>query len=117
MNHIGQMVADAFKYWDHIPDLCDFQQLHDIKRNHTGHFYDEATTRFFGSRNVHMPAPGITVELQSNAPTGYPRYAVTVWVWDDGNLAPNTIAKCDTLREARKLAVELSTNWPTKVDA
>jgi hypothetical protein len=115
MKTASAMAMEAFKWWDHVPDLCDFQQLSDIKRHHDGYFYDEATVRFYGSRNIHVAAPGVTVELQTNAPTGYPRYAVTVWVWDNKDLYPNTITKCHTLREARKLAVELSTNWPTKV--
>ena len=115
MTNIGQMVAEAFRFWDYIPDLCSYEQLSDIKRKHTGHFYDDATIRFFGTRNAHVAAPGVTVELQTNAPDNYPRYAVTVWVWDNTNLAPCTIEKCHTLSEARKLAVALSAEWPTKV--
>jgi len=117
MTTINEMIVDAFKYWDIVPELSDFTELKDIKRYHTGHYYDEATIEFFGSEDIHVAAPGVTVEYQSNAPRGYPPYVITVWVWDSGNLSPQTIEKCHLLRAADELAIEISDQWPTKVDA
>ena len=109
---INDIIVDAFKWWDHIPPLTDIQYFSQLVREHTGHFYDADTRRFFGTHNPHMPAPGITVECQRNAPDGVPKYAITAWVLDDGKLTPNTVHRADTLRQADRIAIQLSKAWP-----
>lgn len=46
-----------------------------------GHYFDQDTLRFFGSRNFSTVALGVSVELQTNAPGD--RYKVTAWKVSD----------------------------------
>lgn len=72
-----------------------------------GHYFDPSTLRFFGSRNFNTVAPGVSVELQDNAPGD--RYKVTTWkVSDDpaqGN-QPWFGCRHATRREAVRCAKE-----------
>ena len=52
-----------------------------------GHYFDASTLRWFGSRNFATVAPGVSVELQTNAPGD--RYKVEAWkVSEDGSPSP-----------------------------
>ena len=54
----------------------------DVRRDYRGgHYFDANTLRWFGSRNFATVVPGVTVELQTNAPGN--RYRVTAWYSDD----------------------------------
>ena len=72
-----------------------------------GHYFDQDALRFFGSRNFSTVAPGVSVELQTNAPGD--RYKVEVWkVSDDpaeGN-QPWFGCRHATRREAVRCAKE-----------
>ena len=70
-----------------------------------GHYFDQSTLRFFGSRNFATVAPGVSVELQANAPGD--RYKVEVWkVSDDPKEGNQPWFGCwhATRREAVKCA-------------
>ena len=108
-----EMIAEAFKYWETIPPLAAIRSMAELMRNHTGHYYDADTRRFFGTHNPHMPAKGVTVECQRKAPEGVPRYSIAAWVQDGDKLQPVTIHRANTLREADRIAVHLSNKWPT----
>ena len=72
-----------------------------------GHYFDQSTLRFFGSRNFATVAPGVSVELQANAPGD--RYKVEVWkVSDDPKEGNQPWFGCwhATRREAVKCAKE-----------
>ena len=61
----------------------------DVRRDYSGngHYFDRDTLRFFGSRNFATVAPGVSVELQTNAPGD--RYKVELWrVEADGTPGP-----------------------------
>ena len=52
-----------------------------------GHYFDADTLRWFGSRNFRTVAPGVSVELQANAPGD--RYKMELWrVSDAGTPEP-----------------------------
>lgn len=63
-----------------------------------GHYFDRDALRFFGSRNFRTVAPGVSVELQANAPGD--RYRVTVWLDRDGVPEPSHGCYHATRREA-----------------
>ena len=72
-----------------------------------GHYFDPNTLRFFGSRNFDTVAPGVSVELQTEAPGD--RYKVTTWkVSEDPKEGPQPWYGCRhaTRREAVKCAKE-----------
>jgi hypothetical protein len=87
----------AFQYWQSMPHPVphtSIDQLRaDYERQPATHWFDHDTLSFYGSHPtlMHMPAPGIIVEPQWNAPEGIERYAVTVFVWDTENPQPNRI--------------------------
>jgi hypothetical protein len=112
-HEIQEMITDAFKYWDRVPPLAQIRSMRELLAMHTGHYYDNATKRFFGTYNPHVPAKGITVECQRNAPQGINKYAITAWVMDGDKLFPNTVYRARTLQQADRLAVRLSEAWPS----
>jgi len=118
----ADLVSEAFKHWSTLPPLFEVTDL-DILRSQyerqTGptHWFDAETLRFFGSRNLHVAAPGVTVECQTGAPEGCARYAVTAWVVDEtaesdtrrrGRITPQRIGAFWTLNEARGAALVVS---------
>ena len=76
---------------------------YDYGRKVGGHYISADTLRYFGSRNFETVTPGVSVELQTNAPGD--RYKVTVWVDREG--APNPSHGCwhATRREAKACAI------------
>jgi hypothetical protein len=118
----ADLAAAAFKYWNTLPVLFetwDLDTLRNTYQRQTGatHWFDAETLRFFGSRNLHVAAPGITVECQTNAPEGTPRYRVTAWVIDaeadfdtrkKGRITPQGVGSFWTLKAARVAAVAVS---------
>ena len=74
---------------------------------HSGHYFDPATLRWFGSSHFATVAPGASVELQRNAPDGVPQYRVQLWrVGDDGSPEPWFGCRHDSRREAVACARE-----------
>jgi hypothetical protein len=51
-----------------------------------GHYFDRDTLRWFGSRNFATVVPGVSVELQTNAPGD--RYKVELWRGTDNGPSP-----------------------------
>lgn len=105
-----------FKGWP-IPKLADIRSFNELIRRYAqntppGHFYDPETKRWFGTRNPHLAAPGVTVECQTKAPEGVPRYSIAFWVVDDnGNILPTVIARRDTLGKANNFARAVHAVW------
>lgn len=76
----------------------------DIRRDYRdGHYFDDDTLRWFGSRNFATVAPGASVELQSKAPGD--RYRAEVW--RDTEHGPSPWFGCwhKTRREATACAI------------
>ena len=81
------------------------------------HWFDRDTLRFFGSRNLHIPAGAggcVTVETQTKAPGD--RYRVTVWFMRDGAPLPAGGCRHATLGAARGCARRYF-DWFTGPDA
>ena len=70
--------------------------------SHRGHYFSEGALRFFGARNFDTVAPGVSVELQANAPGD--RYKVTTWKTSDEGVQPWFGCWHATRREAIKCA-------------
>jgi hypothetical protein len=108
-------IQDVFG--DNVPPLANVQTFNELLRRYAnntvpGHFYDAETKRWFGTRNPHLVAPGVTVECQTNAPEGVDRYAITVWTIDDnGDIRPTNVARRATLGTANRYAAELHKVW------
>lgn len=117
-----EIIAEAFKYWGNPPRLSDHTDIAELRADYEEqagptHWFDSDTLRFFGSRNLELAAPGILIELQTNAPDGVDRYAVTAWVIhpDDNRLSPTLMERTETREAARMLADALHAAWPTTV--
>ena len=100
-----------------VPPLANVRTFNELLRRYAnnivpGHFYDAETKRWFGVRNPHLVAPGVTVECHTNAPKGVDRYAIVVWTIDDtGDIRPTTFARRATLGTANRYAAELHKVW------
>lgn len=107
-------IAAEFVYWGGIPELARIASFDELLRRYEGHYYDVATRRFFGTRNPHLAAPGVTVECQSKAPDGVGPYLVTAWVRDPdtGRISPKAMGRRSSLGGARRHARRLAEAWP-----
>lgn len=104
----------AFQYWESFPqptNHTDVDQLRaDYETQPHSHWFDPETVGFFGSHPtmMHMPAPGIIVEPQLNAPEGLGRYAVTAFVLDTSEeplqIIPKLIGRFDDSAVAAQFA-------------
>jgi hypothetical protein len=97
-----------------LSSVRSFDELVRLSRTstHAAKYYAADTMRWFGTKNPHLAAPGITVENQSKAPDGVPRYVVTAWVLDDdGGVRPVTVARRSTLDTARRYARAVAAVW------
>jgi hypothetical protein len=81
-------------------------QSDDVRRDYrSGHYFDADTLRWFGSRNFRTVAPGVSVELQTNAPWGG-RYKVELWrVEPNGTPGPWFGCWHETRRDAVRCAL------------
>jgi hypothetical protein len=106
---------EGAKHVGNLVDTLDFDRLLFLyeQNKETGtFFYSEQTMRFYGTRNPHLAAPGVTVELQTNAPDETPRYAITAWMrMPDGEIRPTTFGRRDTLDSARRYARAVHAVW------
>ena len=77
------------------------------------HWFDAETLDFFGSENLHMFRPGITIERQTNAPENVPQYRVTAWVVysDSDRIVPVSISAFHTLDEAQAFTDVIYNGW------
>jgi hypothetical protein len=118
-----EIITEVFKYWSSPPALSDHTDVTELRNDYESqdcptHWFDPDTLRFFGSRNLELAAPGIMIELQTNAPDGVDRYAVTAWViGDDDKLSPTLMERCSTREGARLLADALHATWPTRAQS
>lgn len=111
---IVAQIEETFKYWTKCPALSPITSFDQLVRTHTGHYYDTDTRRFFGTRNPHMVAPGVTVECQTKVPEGVDPYLVTAWVIDPdkGRLAAQSVGRFRTLGAARRYGRRVAEYWP-----
>lgn len=86
---------------ERISDSCDVR--YDYERKVGGHYFSADTLRWFGSRNFETVTPGVSVELQTNAPGD--RYKVTVWVDREGAPYPSHGCWHATRRGAKACAI------------
>lgn len=121
----AEQIRETFKHWGTVPALCEHNNVASLRsayeyQSGPTHWFDADTLRFFGSRNLHVPTPGFTVETQTNAPEGVGRYKVTAWVYDFtaesrlgnlGRLTPQGLASFYTLAEARNFAAAAGVAW------
>lgn len=107
-------ITEAFTHWGRVPALSTISSFDQLLRTYSGHYYDTDTRRFFGTRNPHLAAPGVTVECQSKAPEGVPPYLVTAWVIDpdNGRLTPQQVGRLWSLGGARRHARRVAEHWP-----
>lgn len=100
-----------------VPPLANVPTFNELLRRYAnnsvpGHFYDAETKQWFGVRNPHLIAPGVTVEFHSNAPEGVGRYAIIVWIIDNiGDIRPETFDRRNTLSAANRYAAALHKVW------
>lgn len=101
----------------HVGSLVDIRSFAELVRRYEqnqqkGFYYAPDTMRFFGTRNPHLAAPGVTVECQTKAPEGMPKYSITAWVrMPNGDIRPTSIGRRDTLGAARRYARAVYTVW------
>ncbi len=119
---IDEIIHNTFRYHKQTSVLSSFTDVDELRAAYEAqdcptHWFDPDTLRFFGSRNMKLAAPGIMIELQTKAPDGVHRYAVTAWVTDPetNQLSPMLMERCETLQMARTLADALHAAWPVTV--
>lgn len=121
MSNYATLVSIAFELYDgkQIPRLTEFTNIKDLQtayeaQSGDNHWFDKSTFEFFGSENLRMFRPGITLEKQSEAPYGINMYSVTAWVYDyerDDRISPRSIYRFDTNDEAEAFASILYDAW------
>jgi hypothetical protein len=100
-----------------VPELSNILSFNELIRRYQsntvpGYFYDPDTKKWFGTRNPHLIAPGVTVECQTKAPEGVDKYAITVWTIDEvGDLRPSTLARRPTLGTANRYGRAVHEAW------
>jgi hypothetical protein len=110
-------LTDLFSWQDSVPALLDVRSFDELVRRsktseHAKNYYSADTVRFFGTSNPHLAAPGVTVERQSKAPDGVPKYMVTAWtVTSDGDISPVCVARRRSLDSARRYARAVCSVW------
>lgn len=63
-----------------LPTPGTFESVDALRREHTGHYFDRDTLRFFGERGTGSLRKGFArIALQRNAPESVGPYAVTYW--------------------------------------
>lgn len=115
-------IVEAFRWWGTVPELCDAGSVNELVRMYEQgpgptHYFDGDTRRFFGSSNPDVPAPGLYIETQRNAPDGMAKVTVTAFVWDTGSdgpprLTPQLLGRFFDRRWARHFVRVASENWP-----
>ena len=96
-----------------IDNLKELRSAYEAQSGET-HWFDKSTLDFFGSSNLHVWRPGITIELQNKAPENVPPYCVTAWVVykdDDGRITPVGIERFSTLEDARAFVEVIYDGW------
>ena len=110
-----QLALDVFH--DGVPSLTNYTSVAKLKNDYESqpgnrNWFHKDTLEFFGSSNLHIPAPGVTVEHQTEAPYDLRPYSVTAWtVNDDGRITPYTIDRFDDLETADYFAKFVSEMW------
>jgi hypothetical protein len=95
-----------------ISNIKELRKAYEAQSGET-HWFDKETLDFFGSANLHVWRPGITVEHQNKAPENVPPYCVTAWVVysDDDRITPVGIERFNTVQEARAFAEVIYDGW------
>lgn len=111
---ITEAIAAEFVYWGAVPELARIASFDELLRRYEGHYYSADTRKFFGVRNPHLAAPGVTVECHTKAPDGVGPYLVTAWVRDPdtGRISPKAMGRRSSLGGARRHARRLAEAWP-----
>jgi len=117
MSNISTIVSLAFSGRKPEP-LVNIANLKELKtqyenQDHETHWFSKETLEFFGSADLKLYLPGITIENQLNAPEGIDRYAVTAWVIyeDSGRITPTFIERFASLEEAESFAYVIYSSW------
>jgi hypothetical protein len=116
LDELDVLVSIIFDQWQEVPALTKFDNLNDLRkayRSQSGEnlWFHQGTMEFFGSENLHVRQPGITIETQTKAPFGVAMYVVTAWVVIDGRISPKLIYRFDTLYEAQSFSDHLYSKW------
>jgi hypothetical protein len=117
MSNIATCVELAFaSFTGEVPPLIDISDIKVLRAIYESqdaetHWFDKETLDFFGSSNLKVCVPGITVENQLNAPDGVERWSVTAWVIHDGRISPRFIDRFHTQQEAILFSETLYAQW------
>jgi hypothetical protein len=77
-----------------LPAPGTFDSLTTIKREHTGHYFDPATLRWFGDKRATL-RHGFARVVEQEPPAGVPRFAVTYWHRSTGStVGPTGAVTC-----------------------
>jgi hypothetical protein len=80
-----------------------------LRAGHKGHYFDADAMRFFGTEHFAMPASGVSIEEQTEAPDDCPRWKATAWFdRDEDGVQPWTLCRHESKEDAIVCAVAAS---------
>ena len=123
MSNIATCVELAFEsFGDEVPPLVHQMNIHKLRSAYESqegetNWFNKSTLEFFGSANLRIELPGITVEQQLEAPDTVDPWSVTAWViWPDtGRISPRFLDRFETESEAVLFAETIYDEWESRV--